>query len=264
MSLAARTLLGLALAVAISLAARRARMLSPSGAVAATLMGTIATAAGWLWCTLLLAFFLTSSLLSGWRRDLKARRTRSMVEKGGERDAWQVVANGGVFTACALGAVALPSASWTVAGLGALAAATADTWATEIGTALGGEPRSVVGWRTVATGTSGAVTLAGTVAMLAGAAFFATLAWSLGLPWHVAGAGGAGGVAGGAIDTLLGATLQSRRWCLGCGAPTERRVHDCGNPTVARAGWRRLDNDGVNLTSCAAGAVLALLWGRLA
>lgn len=263
MSLVTRTLVGLALAVAISLAARRAHALSWSGGVAATVMGVAATAAGWRWCVLLLAFFLSSTLLSRWRRETKERATRAVVEKGGARDAWQVLANGGVFTVCALGSVALPSALWATAGLGALAAATADTWATEVGTAVGGVPRRVLGWRAVATGTSGAVTVAGTIAMLAGAACLGTLAWWIGLKWQGALAGGVGGVAGAVVDTLLGATLQSQRWCASCGAPTERRVHDCGHPTAPRAGWGRLDNDGVNLTSCAAGAVVALLCGSL-
>lgn len=259
MSPVTRTLVGLVLAAAISFAARRAHALSWSGAVAATVMGVAATAAGWRWCALLLAFFFSSTLLSRWRREAKERATRAVVEKGGARDAWQVLANGGIFTLCALGATVFPSAQWTTAGLGALAAATADTWATEVGTAVGGVPRHLLGGRAVAAGTSGGVTVAGTIAMLAGAAFLGTLARWLGLEWQGAVAGGVGGVAGAVIDTLLGATLQSSRWCASCAAPTERLVHDCGTPTAPRAGWGGLDNDGVNLTSCAAGAAVALL-----
>jgi hypothetical protein len=36
-------------------------------------------------------------------------------------------------------------------------------------------------------------------------------------------------------------------------------VHDCGRETERRGGWRGLDNDVVNLTSCLAGAAVALL-----
>lgn len=264
MNVLARTLIGLALAAAIAIAARRLRVLSCSGAIAATVVGVAATAAGWRWCALLLAFFLSSTFLSHWRREGKERATRAIVEKGGNRDAWQVLANGGVFAACAVGAIVLPSTTWSLAGLGALAAATADTWATEIGTAVGGVPRTIIGWREVTAGTSGAVTVIGTVAMVAGAVFLGTVAWRGGLEGWVALAGGAGGVAGGVADTLLGATVQSRRWCPRCHAPTERRAHDCGSPTTVRGGWARLDNDGVNLTSCAVGAVVALLCGRIA
>lgn len=264
MTFLTRTLLGLALATAIAIAALRARALSRSGALAAVVVGVAATAAGWRWCALVLAFFVSSTLLSRWRREAKERATRAVVEKGGNRDAWQVLANGGVFAACAVGAILVPSVQWSVAGLGALAAATADTWATEVGTAVGGVPRTIVGWREVAPGMSGAMSAAGTLAMIAGAAFLGTVAWRGGFEGWVALAGAVGGVAGAMTDTLLGATMQSRRWCARCEAPTERRVHDCGGPTVGRGGWPRLDNDGVNLTSCAAGAVVALLCGRLA
>src|SRR5437870_3701993 len=96
-SVATRAAAGAALALAIALAARRARALDASGAVAATALGTLAIAAGWTWGALLIAFFITGSALSRWKRDEKARRTGATVEKGGERDAWQVLANGGVF-----------------------------------------------------------------------------------------------------------------------------------------------------------------------
>lgn len=259
MTLPLRTLIGLALAVAIALAARRARSLAPSGAWSAIVVGTAATAAGWGWCAVLLTFFTTSSLLSRWRRDRKERATRRIVDKGGERDAWQVMANGGVFTLCAIGAVVAPSPLWAIAGVGALAGATADTWATEIGTALGGAPRSMLGWRQVPTGTSGAVTVAGTLAMCAGALTIGTVArltgFDQGSVWPVI----LGGVGGAVADTVLGATIQEQRWCAHCREATERRVHDCGRETERRSGWRGLDNDVVNLTSCVAGAAIALL-----
>lgn len=260
MTLPLRTLTGLALAVAIALVARRARSLAPSGAWGAIAVGTAATSAGWGWCGVLLAFFFSSTLLSRWRRDRKERVTRAIVDKGGERDAWQVMANGGVFTLCALGAIVAPSPLWAVAGVGALAAATADTWATEIGTALGGVPRSIVGWRPVPIGTSGAVTVAGTVAMCAGALCIGTVARATGFDQGVMWPAVVGGIVGAMADTWLGATLQERRWCGHCREATERRLHDCGRETARRSGWAGLDNDVVNLTSCVMGGAAALLW----
>src|SRR5918997_262513 len=68
----------------------------------------------------------------------KAQRTGDVVAKGGARDAFQVVANGGLFAVMALAAAALAPGSplartFAAAALGALAASAADTWATEIG-----------------------------------------------------------------------------------------------------------------------------------
>lgn len=262
MSLLLRSLLGVALAATLVLAARRARALTASGGWAALVVGGVVTAAGWHWTAVLLAFFVSSSLLSGWRREHKERETASIIEKGGARDAWQVVANGGIFALCALGVLVLPWAGWSLAGVGAIAAATADTWATEVGTAIGGVPRSLRGFQRVAAGTSGAVSIAGTAAMCAGAIFLGTTAVLAGFDQEVFVPVMIGGIAGALTDTLIGATWQERRWCTRCSLATERHVHDCGSATERRRGVAGFDNDAVNLTSCAVGAVVALLCGR--
>lgn len=262
MPLLTRTLVGLALAAALALAAHRARALSTSGAWGALVVGTLAMAAGMAWTAVLLAFFVSASLLSHWRRAAKERATGAVVEKGGARDAWQVAANGGLFAAAALGQLLVPAPAWGLVGAGALASAAADTWATEVGTAIGGTPRALLGGARVPPGTSGAVSLAGTLAMAAGAGFIGTVAALAGFGKEVLVPVLLGGIAGAVADTVLGATVQERRWCARCGAMTERRRHDCGTITDPRRGWRGVDNDVVNLTSCAAGAVVALLCGR--
>jgi uncharacterized protein (TIGR00297 family) len=144
----------------------------------------------------------------------------------------------------------------TAAALGAIAASSADTWATEVGTLLGGAPRSLLTLRPVAPGTSGAVSAAGTLAMIAGASFIATAAQALSLPGAVA-IVTVGGMAGAMADSLLGATLQERRWCDVCALATERRVHDCGTMTSLAGGTAWLDNDAVNLLATLVGAAVA-------
>jgi uncharacterized protein (TIGR00297 family) len=254
-----RVAAGLLAAAAIALGARRAGSLSTSGAVAAMAVGTAAVAAGWRWGALLVAYFIASSLLSRRGAAEKARRTGGVVEKGGPRDVIQVLANGGVFALCALLAAlagAPANAPLAVAALGALAAATADTWATEVGTLFGGTPRSLLTLRRVPPGTSGAVSLAGTLAMIAGALFIALLARALSLTSAV-GIVAIGGAAGAMADSLLGATLQERRWCDACALATERRVHDCGAATRLAGGQAWMDNDAVNLLATLVGAVVA-------
>src|SRR5688572_12277393 len=95
-------------------------------------MGVICTAAGWSWGVLLVALFISANSLSRYRRATKLVRVGDMVEKGGERDAWQVAANGGAFTAAAIAALIHPSPIWLPVAAGAIAASTADTWATEV------------------------------------------------------------------------------------------------------------------------------------
>jgi uncharacterized protein (TIGR00297 family) len=255
----ARAFVGLLLASVIAAAARRTRSLSSSGAIAAAGVGTLAVAAAWSWGALLLIYFVASSLLSRMGRERKEARTAAIVEKGGERDAAQVLANGGVFAIAALGTIVHPSLAWLALGAGSLAASAADTWATEIGTLYGGAPRSLLGGAFVPPGTSGGVTLLGTVGGIVGAAFIAMIVLSASSWLTIAAAVFAGGVAGLITDSLLGATLQARRWCDSCAHETERHVHHCGTATRAAGGLGWLDNDAVNFASNAIGGLLAAL-----
>jgi len=255
--LAPRAAMGLLIAAVIAGLARRARALTPGGAATAVVVGTLAMAAGAAWGALLIAFFVVSTALSRYRQQEKDARTRAVVAKGGERDAMQVLANGGVFAAAALGALLQPSPLWAALGVGALAAAAADTWATEIGTLARGEPRALLTWRRVPAGTSGAVSAAGTLALVAGAASVALLARALGMSADTALAAAAGGVAGAMVDTLLGALVQARRWCDRCAMATERAVHDCGHATRAVGGVDWLNNDMVNVACTVTGGTVA-------
>ena len=259
-----RALAGLVVAGTVALAARRAHALSAGGATAAVLVGVAAVAAGWAWGALLVAYFVASIVLSRVRGAEKAARTGDVVAKGGARDAFQVVANGGLFAVAALAGASLPD-EWgaartlTAAALGALAASAADTWATEIGSMATRPPRSILTGRPVAPGTSGGVNLLGISAMFAGAAIVAYGGRALTLDVPVA-AVVVGGFLGAIADSIVGATLQDRRWCDTCQKSTERLVHGCGTATRHAGGITLVDNDLVNLNATFAGAVIAGLF----
>ncbi|MEP6621232.1 MAG: DUF92 domain-containing protein [bacterium] len=256
-----RALAGVVLAAIIAAIARRAGSLSTSGAVTAVALGTASVIAGWDWGALLVIYFVASTALSRFRAAEKDVRTRGIVAKGGTRDVTQVIANGGVFAASAsltvVGSHEL-APMMTFAALGALAAAAADTWATELGTLYGGTPRSLFTWRPVEAGTSGGVSIAGSLAMIGGALFVALAARALGIAGSAAIVVVAG-VSGAIADSLLGATLQERRWCSTCKQFTERRVHVCGTSSVVAGGIEWIDNDLVNLIATIAGAAVASL-----
>jgi uncharacterized protein (TIGR00297 family) len=251
-------MIGAVLSIIAALGARRVKMLSTSGAIAATVVGTISIAAGWSWGALLLSMFISASLLSKLGEQTKAERVGKIVEKGAERDWTQVLANGGVYAGAAFGYVISASSMWFAIGAGALAASAADTWATEIGTLVARRPISIITGKRVEPGISGGISLSGTAAGLVGAMFIggATVLANWPVPFVAV---AIGGIVGAVADSLLGATVQERRWCELCKTFTERATHNCGTPTSHAGGLVGFDNDAVNAACSAVGALIALL-----
>lgn len=165
-----------------------------------------------------------------------------------------MLANGGVAAVCAILAWRLGGA-WLAAFAGAFAAASADTWGTEIGTLVRQAPRSILTFKPLATGLSGGVTVAGTIAEVAGACVVALAAALIGVAAFVPVA--VGGIAGAFVDSLLGASLQSLRHCPACDRDCETDPHACGTVTVARRGFSWFGNDLVNLAATLTGALVA-------
>ena len=245
--------------------------LSRGGWFGAVFVGTTLVGAGdWAWGWLVIIFFITSSALSKWKAERKYGIAADKFSKTDRRDLGQVLANGGVATVCALGFWFMPHAAWWLAAVGALATATADTWATEIGTLNRTPPRLITSWRVVETGTSGAISLLGFGATSAGALLIGVCAYALtrigwndgiAADWRMIVAGMIGGIAGSLADSFMGATVQQIRWCPVCQKATEREIHACGTTTQHQRGWHWLDNDWVNAISTAFGALVAVIIG---
>lgn len=239
------------LAVVAAALAARLRLLTPGGAVAAALVGAVVLGAGgWTPALLLVLFFSSSSLLTrlGWARKGGAERRRG-------RRAAQVVANGGL--PAVLAVAGLLGVEWALPALaGALAATTADTWATEVGLLSPAPPRLITTGAVVEPGRSGGVTPLGTAAGVAGAGVLAVAAALVDLP---AAATLLGGVAGLVTDSLLGATLQVTYRCPVCGRTLEEPACPCGGSGRHLHGLPGITNDVVNLLGSAIGAAVAAL-----
>lgn len=219
---------------------------------AAAVIGIVTIAfGGWAAALVVFAFFIPAVLLSHAGRARK--RALTDIGKHDARDAWQVLANGGIATLC----IALwPHGDvYACAFAGAYAAASADTWGTEIGTLARQLPRSILTFRPLATGLSGGITLAGTLAEVGGACVVALVAALIDIGSFLPIA--LGGIAGALVDSLLGASAQALRWCPSCARACEIDPHVCGAPTVLRRGFRWLGNDAVNLCATVTGALLA-------
>ena len=202
---------------------------------------------------MLFAFFLPAVALS--RLGSQRKAAIADTDKRKARDARQVFANGGVAAACAVAYAFTRSPVLAAAFAGALAAAAADTWGTELGMLARSTPRSIANFRAVARGLSGGVTLPGTLAEIGGALAVGLVTWAVGIApwWIVAAAGSAGALA----DSVFGATLQALRYCSRCGRLCETDPHLCGGATSLVRGWRAIDNDAVNAIATITGAVAA-------
>jgi uncharacterized protein (TIGR00297 family) len=256
--------LGFLFAAFIAFAAYRARSLSRSGAWGALLEGTIIFGlGGWRWAVLLLAFFISSSALTR----MSGKRKAALVEKfdkGGQRDIGQVIANGGIASIFAGLHFFFPQAPWPwMAFAASLAAVNADTWSTELGVLNPSLPRLITSWKPVERGTSGGISLYGTLAAAGGAGLIAVLAGLLGAGgnfWMITGIASLGGLLGSLFDSLLGATVQAIYHCPSCEKETEKHpLHTCGTRTIQIRGWKWLNNDMVNLGCALAGAVIGLV-----
>ena len=265
-----RLMLGLLFSSSIGLVAYRRQSLDKSGVLGAIASGTsIFGMGGWSWGLSLIYFFVSSSLLSSFRAQEKASAVADKFSKGSRRDLSQAAANGGLATLFALlyGLSRSPSTRRIAkAGFtGALATATADTWATELGVLSASSPRLMTSGQPVAPGTSGGVTLLGMAASALGACSLGFFFWAgQGFRKSLAPApllGLLSGMVGSCIDSFLGATLQAMYSCPACKTETERRIHRCGARTESLRGITWMNNDVVNFLATAGGSAAAIGMG---
>lgn len=258
---------------AVALVALSRRSVSRSGAVAGFLVGSAILCAGgfFIWGMLML-FFVSASVISRVGATTKTKLA-SMHEKGGERDAVQVLANGGAGLVGSILFAVTGEPAFAAAAAGGFAAANADTWASELGVLSPTPPHSIVTRKELPPGASGGVTRTGSLASVGGSALIAV--WFAVWVWvqQAAGAGVAGaaaglsrptlllliitaaGAVGSLIDSLLGATIQAL-YRTEEGTLTERRAGDGGKNALVR-GFRAITNDVVNFVSTAAAAAIA-------
>lgn len=258
--------LGFVISALIGFIGYRKKTLSKSGALGAILTGTpIFGFGGWQWGVLLIAFFISSSFLSIFKSKYK-EKVSEKFDKGHQRDWAQALANGGLGALMAIGHGLLPSPLWWVAFVGAIATVNADTWATELGVLSQRQPRLITTGKRVPPGTSGGITVSGSLAAFFAALLIAILAALLSFDeihsWvGIIFAGSFAGFLGAMVDSFIGATGQLMYQCPNCGQKTEQKFHhvcqDIRTKRISGISW--LNNDAVNFISSAAGASFSLI-----
>ena len=179
------------------------------GSAVMIIMGiVIIFSAGTNWLLLIILFLVMSLLATKYSKKYKM----SLGEFEGRRTSKNVISNGVV--ACFMAAFGGYYLPFVGGFIGAIATATADTLASEIGV-LDQNPRLITTFQKVNPGTNGAVSVLGTAVGIAGAAVIGIAAYFLGIMPNALSAilvSIISGTVGCFMDSILGALFENQGW----------------------------------------------------
>ncbi|MFZ3588147.1 DUF92 domain-containing protein [Bacillus sp. DJP31] len=238
----------------------KVRSLTFSGAISACIIAIFITIGLHIEGIILLGiFFATSSFWSKYKGKQK-KTMEDIVEKGDQRDYAQVLANGSLPALFSLLYWLFPSDYWLLSFCISIAAANADTWASEIGSLSKKLPIHVLTLKIVPAGTSGAISILGSIATLFGALIIALSSYILfdQLTLQTVLIITAVGSLGSLVDTIIGATIQAKYKCAKCHVLTEKLKH-CHDDTKLVSGKAWMNNDKTNFLSIMIATLIGLL-----
>jgi len=206
----------LALCAALSLLSWKLGLLTVDGSLAAFAVGMVLGILGGIgWLLLLVLFAFTGFLVTKYKMDLKVKRGVQEGRKG-ERNYRNVLANGAVPMAIAVLTflAGLEGELSALVYMSAVCVAAADTTASELGV-LSDRTYMITTFRRVPPGVDGGVSLYGTAWAVAASAFAALVGWVVimgTVPSALVLIPIAMGVLGCFIDSVIGATLETKGW----------------------------------------------------
>lgn len=228
------------------------KSLTLSGVIGAFVLGFIVLYTTAFDGFFIMLFFFVSAAVVG--KIGKKKKVKEVVieKKHGARDWVQVFANGFFATLFSLLYYLTKDTKYLIIFAAALAEATADTWAGDIGRLSKKPPVSIRTFKEVPKGLSGGVTALGVVGGFAGSLAVGLIAlWLFDFEpkWGGVSSIVLSGFVGCVIDSVLGAYVQVRFYDEKTGMLTEREVDEKGQRRPVAGGLRMFDNDMVNFVS---------------
>ncbi len=189
--------------------------------------------AGFTGIVMMAVFFISGTAATSWKAKAKAALAIA-EENNGRRTAGQVLANAGVAGILGVYIYLLPEQTNMLRLMmaGGFSAAAADTLSSELGNVYGSRYYNIISFKRDERGLNGVISAEGTLAGIIGSMIIAIVysvgfGWSADFFWIVI-----GGTAGNLADSLLGATVERRRY---------------------------LDNNAVNFLNTSVGALTAMV-----
>ncbi|MEX0660249.1 MAG: DUF92 domain-containing protein [Balneolaceae bacterium] len=240
--------IGITLSVIVAYSAFFLNWITLDATLPVMVLGTIILGFGGWWLALAVIFFFISSSYLTHRNRYRTIRLSDkdlpQKDSSNRRDGIQVWANGFWMILFTYFWFLLQSDAFLIAAFAAIATATADTWATEMGTEKPGVTKNILTREIVKPGTDGGVSFVGTVASLAGAFIIALFTISL----HVD------------VNTLFLILIVSIAGFLGCVIDSYiGAVYQSGKPDKTGLSKIVPKNSIVNWLSTGIGGIIALL-----
>lgn len=242
-----RIIAGMLLAVIFCVIAFLARWLTLDGAYAASTAGAVVFGlGGYAAAAMLMLFFISSTLIS--RNEVLSEGNPGRYLNNVRRDGLQVWSNGFWFSLFLAIGFSTEMEIFYIASLGAIAVATADTWATELGSKrFGAATYLISNFQNVEPGSEGGISWPGTLAALSGSLLIAVAAaFAFDLQLSIIFAIFISGFLGCLADSYFGATFQRSNAAIKL-------------PALFSADTFQVDNNMVNWLSTGVGSLLAII-----